>query len=194
MKPLDAREARPLEGGRSFSRSNQIFRAIWQLSWLVLAAWTPPPLHGWRRTVLRLFGARIGKGARVYASARIWHPGNLQMDALACMGPGVRCYNQGRITIGERTVVSQYAYLCASSHEVDDFHFQLTLRPIQIGANAWIAADAFVGPGVVVGDGAVLGARGAAFRNLDAWSIYRGNPAQLVRERRHAEWLAPVED
>jgi putative colanic acid biosynthesis acetyltransferase WcaF len=53
-----------------------------------------------------------------------------------------------------------------------------------IGADAWIAAEAFVGPGVVIGEGAVLGARGVAFRDIPAWSVYVGNPARLLRRRR----------
>jgi putative colanic acid biosynthesis acetyltransferase WcaF len=57
-------------------------------------------------------------------------------------------------------------------------------RPIEIGADVWIAAEAFVGPGVRIGDGAVLGARAAAFRDLQPWSVYSGNPAQNLRPRR----------
>jgi len=34
-----------------------------------------------------------------------------------------------------------------------------------------------------VGEGAVLGARAVAFRNLDAWTVYIGNPATAKRQR-----------
>ena len=61
--------------------------------------------------------------------------------------------------------------------------FQLTASPITIGAGAWIAAEAFVGPGVEVGEGAVLGARGVAFRSLEAWTVYGGNPAKAIKPR-----------
>jgi serine acetyltransferase len=47
-----------------------------------------------------------------------------------------------------------------------------------------IAAEAFVGPGVTIGDGAVLGARAALFSDAEPWSIYRGNPAVLIKQRR----------
>nr|WP_261404518.1 hypothetical protein [Chenggangzhangella methanolivorans] len=62
--------------------------------------------------------------------------------------------------------------------------FPLRSLPIEIGANAWIAAEAFVGPGVTVAEGAVLGARGVAMRNLSAWTVHAGNPASPMRERR----------
>jgi putative colanic acid biosynthesis acetyltransferase WcaF len=55
--------------------------------------------------------------------------------------------------------------------------------PITIGSDCWIAAEAFVGPGVTVGDGVILGARAVAFKDLAAWMVYLGNPAQPVAQR-----------
>ncbi len=182
-QPLDAAASRPLEGGASFSLRNRILRAIWQGTWLVVARFTPPPLHAWRRLVLRAFGADIGKGAMIYGSVRIWLPANLSIGDQAVVGPGVRLYNQGRITIGARSVISQRAHICASTHDVDDPHFQLRLRPIVIGAQCWIAAEAFVGPGVTIGDRAVVAARAAQFTDAEPDGIYSGNPAALLRRR-----------
>ena len=140
-------------------------------------------MHAWRRFLLRLFGARVASRARIYASVRIWWPGNLELGERAWLGPRVDCYNQGRIRIGARVTVSQGAHLCASTHDYDDSAFPLVLRPILIADDAWIAADAFVGPGVTIGEGAVLGARGCALRDLDSWTVYSGNPAAAVGTR-----------
>ncbi len=181
--PLDARASRPLQGGPSFSLGNRILRVIWGLSWLVLCRFTPPPLHGWRRLVLRLFGARVGKGARIHASVAIWLPANLDLGEDCLIGPRVRLYNQGRISIGARAVVSQGAHLCASSHNVRDPHFQLVLRPVSIGDGCWVAAEAFIGPGVTMRQGSVLAARGALFDDAKADTVYRGNPAEAVKPR-----------
>jgi len=183
MSLLDARETNPLEGGASFSLGNRLFRVVWAASWLVLARFTPPPFHGWRRLVLRIFGARIAPGARIHASVSIWHPANLDIGANALIGPGVRLYNQGHIMIGEKTVISQRAHICASTHDVNDANFQLQLRPVRIGAHCWVAAEAFVGPGVSMGDRSVLAARGALFRSTEPDAIYTGNPAALLKMR-----------
>ncbi|PTW43971.1 putative colanic acid biosynthesis acetyltransferase WcaF [Sphingomonas faeni] len=178
---LDARDVS--SGGPSFSLRNRVQRASFALCWTIMAAWTPPALHRWRCLILRLFGARVGIGVRIYASTKIWHPANLNIGDAATIGPRVRLYNQGRIAIGSRAVISQGAHICASTHDVTDPFFQLMLRPVTIGDDAWIAADSFVGPGVEIGTGAVLGARGAAFRRLDAWTIYGGNPATRLKVR-----------
>lgn len=179
-----AHSQRPLSRRAPFPRSNKLERIAWGLVWLLLARFSPPPLHAWRRQVLRTFGARIGQGARIYASAIIWLPRNLEIGAGTIVGPGVRLYNQGTIRIGEDTVISQRAQLCASTHRTSDPRFELVLQPITVGNGCWIAAEAFVGPGVNMGDGSVLGARAALFSDSEALGIYQGNPATLLRQRR----------
>jgi putative colanic acid biosynthesis acetyltransferase WcaF len=185
MHILDARITNPRRGGPSFSFGNRFYRVIWNLAWALLASWTPPFLHGWRRQILRLFGARIHSTAVIYPSARIWYPPNLSMAEHSCLGRQVTCYSMAEITIGAYAIVSQGAHLCAGTHDIHDQNFQLRTKPIIIGPNAWIAAEAFVGPGVTIGEGAVLGARGVAFKNLAPWTIYSGNPVRPIKKRRH---------
>ncbi|MFM5908270.1 MAG: putative colanic acid biosynthesis acetyltransferase [Novosphingobium sp.] len=183
MSLLDASQTKPLEGGASFSLGNRLARLVWMAAWLVLARFTPPPLHAWRRLVLKVFGAKVGKGVRVHASVSVWWPGNLELADFVLIGPGARVYNQGRIAIGPRSVISQRAHLCASSHDVDDSDFQLVCKPIAIGRQCWVAAEAFVGPGVTMADRSVLAARGALFRDTEADGVYSGNPAALIKRR-----------
>ena len=170
-------------GGPSFSLRNRAMRAIFAFVWLLCAHWTPPPLHTWLVLLLRLFGSRIGRNVRIYGSTRVWYPPHLVIGDRSLIGPHVNLYNQGEITIGSDVVVSQGAVICASTHDTADPNFQLILRPIKIGDNAWVAAEAFVGPGVTVGEGAVLGARAVAVRELEPWRIFSGNPAVDLRPR-----------
>ena len=184
MTILNAGEASSRSGGPSFSRANRIYRAVWQLTWLVAARWTPAPLHAWRRFILRRFGAKVGSSATVYGDVTIWSPANIEIGDTASLGHGVRLYSMARIKIGAFAVISQGAHLCAGTHNIDDPLFQIEARPITVGRNAWVAADAFVGPGVTLGEGAVLGARGCAFRDLKPWTVYVGNPAGELKSRR----------
>lgn len=183
-RPLDAGESNSVTGGASFSLANRMIRAAWTVVWLLLAAWTPPPLHGWRRFLLRCFGARIAGTARVYGSTRIWLPSNLTMGEHAIMGPRTICYSQDRIVLEDYANVAQGNHLCAGTHDIDDPRFQLRTRPIRICSHAWLAADTFVGPGVTVGEGAVLGGRGVTFRDLEPWTVYSGNPAREIKKRK----------
>lgn len=183
-RPLDAAESNPVEGGATYPISHRLFRAVWGATWWLLASWTPPPMRGWRRFLLRLFGARIAPSAGVYGTAHIWYPPNLEVGPHAFIGPGAKIYCMANIHIGSYALVSQGAHLCSGTHDISDPNFQLITRPIVLGEKAWIAAEAFVGPGVTVGEGAVLGARGVAMRDLEPWTVYRGNPAQPVKMRK----------
>ncbi len=183
MAILDARRSDPIGGGPSFSLGNRLTRAVFQLAWLLFARWTPRRAAPLRNLLLRAFGARIARGVVIASSARIWLPAHLEMGPRSSLGPGVECYAMAPISIGEGTIVSQRAHLCAGTHDHRDPSFQLTARPIVIGPSCWIAAEAFVGPGVSIGEGTVLAARGCAFRDLDAWTIYAGNPACAVGKR-----------
>jgi putative colanic acid biosynthesis acetyltransferase WcaF len=181
--PLDSRQSNSVLGHPSFSLSNRLLRAMWSITWLLLASWTPPPLHPWRRFLLRLFGAQIASTARIYGSSRIWYPPNLEMGAYSVLGWNTICYCQDKITLKDFANVAQWSHLCAGTHDIDDPGFQLITKPILIERHAWIAADAFVGPGVTLGEGSVLGARGVAFKDLEPWTVYAGNPAKIVRKR-----------
>jgi putative colanic acid biosynthesis acetyltransferase WcaF len=109
------------------------------------------------------------------------------MGDFSVLGDFVDCYAVDRIEIGAHTVVSQYVFLCAATHDVDQPAFPLVTKPIRIGAHAWVAADAFIGPGVTVGDGAVVGARASVFRDVEPWCVVGGNPARLIRKRKGAD-------
>lgn len=183
---LDAGAARPLQGGPSFALRLRLSRLLFGVCWTLFAAWTPPFLRGWRRCLLIAFGARIGKGAIVYGSVRIWNPALLKMGEYAVLGRRVNCYNQAPITLGAFVTVSQDVTLCAGTHDYEDPNFQLRTRPIVIEAYSWIAAEAFVGPGVQVGAYAVLGARGVAMSDLEPATVYAGNPAVPIKRRKLA--------
>jgi len=178
--PID----RPIEGGPSFRFGLRLHRAVWNVVWKCLAAWTPPQFSPWRILLLKLFGARIHSGAAIAASVRVWLPRNLELGPSASIGTGVDCYNMAPIKIGARSVVSQRAFLCAGTHDISDEKFPLRVRPIVIGDDVWVASEAFVGPGVHIGNGCVLGARACAFEDLNEWTVYRGNPATIVKQRK----------
>ncbi|WP_336961761.1 putative colanic acid biosynthesis acetyltransferase [Sphingobium aquiterrae] len=169
---------------RSFIWSHIALRLVWNIMWLLLAAWTPPQLYAWRRLLLIAFGADMAKGARVYGSARIWYPPNLSMGKGAVLGWQSYAYTQDRIVIEDYAIVSQFARLITGTHDPDSENFQLYTKPIRICAHAWVAAAAFVGPGVTIGEGAVLGGAAVTFRDLEPWTIYAGNPAKPIRPRR----------
>lgn len=178
----------PLERYRPSPHSlrNRLGRAIWAVAWALLFRPTPKPMHGWRRWLLRRFGARIDAKAVVHPSVRIWAPWNLSMGPHACLSGHVDCYCVDRVEIGAYATVSQYAFLCTAGHDIDSRDMTLTTAPIRIGDHAWVAAAAFVAPGVTIGEGGVVGARASAFGAVPPWTVVVGNPARCLRSRSRA--------
>jgi putative colanic acid biosynthesis acetyltransferase WcaF len=123
--------------------------------------------------VLRLFGARVGAQAHVYASARIAMPWNLELGDFSAVGEHALIYNLGSVRIGAHATVSYRAHLCAGTHDFRDPKLPLLRPPIDIRPGVWIGTEAFIGPGVTVGDGALVGAR----------AVVVGNPARVVGTR-----------
>ena len=165
------------------ARKTQVARMCWGLTWLTLFLPSPPPCRAWRRFLLRIFGAQIGKGVKVASTARIWAPWRLEMGDQSCLGHRVDCYNLGGVTIGKNVTVSQYAFLCGATHDHSDPTMPLIARPIIIESNAWICADVFIAPGITVGEGTVVGARSSVFHDLPAWKICVGHHARVQRKR-----------
>lgn len=165
------------------SRRNKAGRVVWSIAWWLLFRPTPRLLFGWRRLVLRLFGAQIGRNARISPSVRIWAPWNLAVGDEASIAHAVDCYCVDHVTIGAHATVSQYALLCTAGHDVSDPHMRLTTSPIRIGDQAWVCAGVYVAPGVTVGQGAVAGARAVVTRDVPPWTIVAGNPARYLRDR-----------
>lgn len=168
----------------TFSLKNKIGRLSWNISyWIFFRPFNLNLFRSWRAFILRLFGGKIGRNVNIYASVKIWAPWNLEIGDFSSIGPQVDCYNQGKVTIGEHSIISQKSYLCASSHDFTKSNFPLTVNPIEIKDQVWIAADSFIGPGVKIEDGAVIGARSAVFKNIEPWTVVGGNPAKFIKNR-----------
>lgn len=161
----------------------KLARVMWWFVQATIWRWSWHNLYGWRRFLLRCFGAVVHPTARLRPSLRIECPWNLTIGANTVVGDFAILYALGPITLGDRVTISQYAHLCAGTHDHTQHDFPLVKKPIVIGDDVWLAADTFVGPGVTVGKGAVLGARGCAFKNIDPEMIYGGNPAKRLASR-----------
>ena len=158
-------------------------RALWIVVRGSLFRYSWHNCYGWRRFLLRCFGATVGERVVIRPTAWIEIPWLLTIGDLSSIGDFAIVYNLGRIMIGRRVTISQHAHLCAGTHDISRWSMPLLRPPITIGDDAWIATEAFVGPGVTVGPGAILGARSSAFRDVPPWTINTGTPARVVRER-----------
>jgi len=163
-------------------------RPAWfvQLWWLVqslLFKPSPQVLYGWRRFLLRLFGARIGRGVIIRPSVTVTYPWKLSIGDWSWIGDHVTLYTLSEIIVGDSAVISQHSYICTGSHDYTRPSFDIFALPIRIEEEAWLATSVFVGPGVTVGRGAVVGACSVTLKDVPAGMICAGNPLRIVRPR-----------
>jgi putative colanic acid biosynthesis acetyltransferase WcaF len=180
---LTAEENRTSRGPEPLSYADRLLRKTWVFVSFLLFRFSPAPLHGWRRFLLRVFGAKVGPSARIYPTVSVWAPWNLILGKDACLGYRVNCYNGGIVTLEEGSMVSQDSTLCAATHDYSLSSMPLVIRPITIGRSAWVCAEAFIGPGVTVGEGAVVGARSCVVTDVAPWNVVGGNPARFLKVR-----------
>ncbi|MSR44628.1 MAG: hypothetical protein EXS15_04625 [Phycisphaerales bacterium] len=166
-----------------YSTHDKIRRVVWGCVQTTLFAWSFHNFYGFRRHLLRAFGAHIADSARIRRSVRIEIPWNLTIGNDSSIGDRAIVYCLGPVAIGDRVTISQGAHLCAGTHDYRDPAMPLRRSTIVIGDDAWIAADAFIGPDVRVGAGAIAGARAVALEDLEPWTIYLGNPAVALKQR-----------
>jgi len=141
------------------------------------------PVSSLKCILLRSFGARIGKGVIIKPSVNIKYPWRLQIGDHTWIGEHAWIDNLDEVVIGRNCCVSQGAMLLCGNHNFRKATFDLMTGPVTLHDGAWIGAHAVVCPGIVCHTHSILTVNSVATRNLEAWSIYQGNPAVKVKDR-----------
>lgn len=157
-----------------------------QLWWIIEALFfhtSPQFMYGWRRMLLRCFGAKVGKNVMLRSSVHIQFPWKVSIGDYSWIGDDVVLYSLGKIVIGKNVVISQKCYLCAGTHNYKRVDFPIRNPPIIIEDECWLATDVFVAPDISIGCGTVVGARSSVFKSLPARKVCIGSPAVVIKDR-----------
>lgn len=158
-------------------------RMLWQGGPTYIVRYLPRPFNPLRIAILRAAGAKIGAHCLIMPGVKVLMPWNLVLEDCVAIGRDVELYNHGQIRIGSNTLISQYCFLCTSSHDYTQPDMPLIYADIDIGSGCWIAAGAFVGPGVRIGDATVIGARAVVSRSMPEKMVCVGNPCRPIKPR-----------
>lgn len=156
------------------------------IAWYMINAWffnSSFPIISIKIMLLKLFGARVGKGVIIKPYVNIKYPWRLSIGNHVWIGERVWIDNLGIVVLNDNTCVSQGAMLLCGNHHYKKMAFDLIVGNITIDEGAWIGAHAIVCPGVKVGTHAILTVNSVATQHLLPWSIYQGNPAVKIKDR-----------
>lgn len=166
---------------------NALSRLLWYFTNAFLFKSYLFPVSGLKVQLLRWFGARVGEGVVIKPNVNIKYPWKLEIGNHVWVGEEVWIDNLGQVTIGNHACLSQGALLLCGNHDYSRATFDLQVGNITLEEGAWVGARALVGPGSLLKSHAVLSAGSIATGTLEAWSVYRGNPAVMIRERRWSD-------
>lgn len=158
-------------------------RVLWYFANILFLMNPLNPISSVKVRLLRCFGAKIGKGVVIKPSVNIKYPWNLSIGDYTWIGENVWIDNLVQVTIGSNVCVSQGAMLLCGNHNYKKSTFDLMVGKIVLEDGCWVGAQSVVCPGVTLHSHAVLGVASVANKNLDAYTIYQGNPAYMVRKR-----------
>ncbi len=160
-----------------------LVRMLWYFinAFVFKAYWFP--ISSVKVSLLRLFGAKVGRGVNIKPNVNIKYPWKLSVGDFTWIGEGVWIDNLTTVSIGANCCISQGAFLLCGNHNYKQSTFDLITRPIVLEDGAWIGAKAIVCPGVTVRSHAVLSVQSVAIKDLQPYEVYQGNPAVFVKKR-----------
>jgi putative colanic acid biosynthesis acetyltransferase WcaF len=184
--PINLRQA----GHGLFQRSRPLwFEYLWMILERIFINNSLQPSTRLRTSLLRLFGAKIGRDTLI-RNIHVKFPWNLQIGDRCWLGEGVWLHNQDKLTIGADSVISQQTFITTGTHDLKET-MDLVTRPVCIGQGVWVTSRCIVLAGVEIGDNAVLTPGSVANRSLAGGGVYGGNPARFLRPRWNDEDVTP---
>ncbi len=166
-----------------YNPGNPVKRGLWYVCNILFFTNRWFPFSSVKKGILKLFGAKIGKGVVIKPHVNIKYPWKLSIGDYTWIGEGVWIDNLAMVNIGKNCCLSQGAFLLCGNHDYKKSSFDLIVGEIHLEDGAWIGAKSIVCPGVRVGSHAVLSVNSVATKDLLPYSVYSGNPAVFVRER-----------
>ena len=158
-------------------------RLIWYIANVLFLLNPLNPFSGIKIRILRLFGAKIGKGVNIKPCVNIKYPWLLEIGDYTWIGENVWIDNLATVQIGSNVCISQGAMLLCGNHNYKKATFDLIIGNITLEDGSWVGAQSVVCPGVTLHSHSVLGVNSVANHDLEPYSIYQGNPAQKIRSR-----------
>lgn len=158
-------------------------RVLWYFTNALLFLNPLFPFRSPKPAILRLFGAKVGKGVVIHPGVNIKFPWKLSIGDHVWIGQRAWLDNIDQLSIASNVVISQGAMIIQGSHDYKKVDYPTLHKPVVLEEGSWVGAGAIVTLGVTLKSHAVLAAGSMASKDLEAYTVYQGNPAVPVRER-----------
>ncbi len=158
-------------------------RTIWYFTNVLFFQNSYNPISSLKVFLLRIFGAKIGIGVVIKPSVNIKYPWRLKIGNHVWIGENVWIDNLADVIIEDSVSISQGAMLLCGNHNYKKTTFDLITGKIKLEEGVWIGAKSIVTPNVTCKSHSILAVNSVATNDLEAYTIYQGNPAKEIRKR-----------
>jgi len=161
-----------------------LYIQFYKIIYLLFIKPTPKFLHSWRCSIYKLFGAKIGCGVKISASAKFMYPWNIEIGNYCWIGDNVELYSVDKIIIGNNVAFAHNIFVATAAHDVYNISFNTICQPVIIEDEVWVSSNVFINMGVVLEKGVVIGSGSIVTKSMPEGFICVGNPAKPVKKRR----------
>ena len=138
-------------------------------------------IYGLKNLCLRLRGATIGKGVKIYGKIVVKYPRKLVVGDYSTLNDGVLLNCKGGIIIGKHCRLSSYSQLHSTGLNLDKFPRKHYSKKIILKDNVWLGSSSVVTKGVVIGENSTIGALSLVNKNVEPSCFYAGSPVKKIK-------------
>ena len=145
------------------------------------------PSHLVRLFLYRSFGIRIGPDSRIHMWCRFYNPYNIKIGKGTIIGDHAFLDGRAPLTIGDHVAIASEVLIYNSEHDIHSEDFRPIQEPVVIEDYVFIGPRVIILPGVTIGRGAVVGAGAVVTKDVPAFALVVGVPAQIIGERKNKD-------
>jgi acetyltransferase-like isoleucine patch superfamily enzyme len=141
-----------------------------------------------KKSLLVLMGAKIGKGVVIYPGVWVTPGRNLEIGDKVDLAKDVLITTTGGVYIGDRTLIGYRTQIISADHTIPKVGEPFPIsgdvgKNVHIENDVWIGANCLITAGVRIGEGAVVAGGSVVTRDVEPNTIVGGVPAKLIRRR-----------
>lgn len=168
--------------------TNRFYNYLADFSLFILNTLVNIPSHHIRRFLMRVYGAKIGKGTSIHMGTHFYSLKNLKIGQDSIIGNGVFLDGRDKLIIGDHVSIASEAMIYNSEHDINSEDFHHILDEVEIGDFVFIGPRAIILPGVSIGKGAIIAAGAVVTKDVADFAIMGGVPAQAIGERKQKDF------
>ena len=141
---------------------------------------------GFKRTLYRWAGAKIGNDVRICSSVKILGVGDLSINDNTWIGPEVIISCSSRVIIGANCDIAPCVYIGDGTHKImldgERAAGEAVTDNIIIGDGSWLCVNSTILSGVAIGRKCVVAAGSVVTSGSDDMKLLAGVPAKVIKD------------